>query len=135
MKKHLEESESETRFTSQCYLPLGLCRADNIPSTLIGKPLFFVYQTLSTFDNHDAHHHSCHHNTTRQHVSHETPSIGRVFFSFKFFENNHDDMVTTIDSETVFTRGVLFIVYLFASTFNKPSSFPGGSLLLILLLD
>ena len=35
---HLEESE--TRLTSECYLPLGFCRAGNIPSTLIGKSFF-----------------------------------------------------------------------------------------------
>ena len=34
----MQPEESETRLASLCYLPFGLCRADNIPSTLIGKP-------------------------------------------------------------------------------------------------
>ena len=41
----MHPEESETRLTSECYLPLGLCRAGNIPSTLIGKPGIFQPKT------------------------------------------------------------------------------------------
>ena len=38
--KYMEECE--TRLASECYLPFGLCRADNIPSTINGKPSLSV---------------------------------------------------------------------------------------------
>jgi hypothetical protein len=40
VKKHPEEPE--TRLVRKCYLPFGLCRADNIPSTIKGKPLEMI---------------------------------------------------------------------------------------------
>ena len=35
----MHPEESEMRLTSECYLPFGLCRADNIFSTINGKPV------------------------------------------------------------------------------------------------
>jgi hypothetical protein len=34
----------ETRLACQCYLPFGLCWADNIPSTMNGKPCGILVQ-------------------------------------------------------------------------------------------